>query len=158
MDDGERALISDGVDPIGIAELRWLWAQEADPDVGPWRADRDFLGSVARWMADPSRTVWHASVQERAVGMVCLTEYQRMPSPRTRASGSWGYLGHLYVCADQRLSGIGTQLVAEVVRAAERRGYSKIVLSPSVESIRLYERHGFTQGNGLMVRRTAGAT
>ena len=85
--------------------------------------------------------------------MVCLTEYTRMPSPRSSAAGSWGYLGHLYVRSEYRGAGIGAQLVDCVIRSADRRGYRKVILSPSERAIPLYSRHGFTRDNEVMVRR-----
>jgi predicted N-acetyltransferase YhbS len=85
--------------------------------------------------------------------MVCLTEYTRMPSPRTSAAGSWGYLGHLYVPPEYRGVGIGAQLVDCLLHNAEVRGYRKVILSPSELSMPLYSRHGFTRDNDVMVRR-----
>ncbi|MDV7132815.1 GNAT family N-acetyltransferase [Williamsia muralis] len=146
-------LITDNPAASAVAELRWLWARESDDAIGPWRDERGFNTAVRSWTDDPQRTVWVAHTTGQAVGMVCLTEYTRMPSPRTSGAGSWGYLGHLYVRSEYRGAGIGTQLVDCVLHNAEHRGYRKVILSPSELSIPLYSRHGFTRDNDVMVRR-----
>ncbi|AFR49163.1 hypothetical protein KTR9_2526 [Gordonia sp. KTR9] len=136
-----------------VAELRWEWARETDATVGPWQGDVDFVAAVATWLGDDRRTVWTAGTHELAIGMVCLTEHIRMPSPRRAAGGRWGYLGHLYVRPTFRGSGIGEELVRRVTETADDRGYAKTVLSPTEPSIALYERCGFTRDNLHMARR-----
>lgn len=136
-----------------VAELRWEWAREADPGVGPWRADGAFIAAVTAWLDDDRRTVWTAGAGDLAVGMVCLTEHVRMPSPRRAAGGRWGYLGHLYVRPAFRGSGIGRDLIRQATGTADDRGYAKTVLSPTERSVSLYERCGFGMDNDLMIRR-----
>ena len=131
--------------------LRWEWARErhgiagAAPGVG-------FIDSVAQWIAG-GRTVWTAHQAETPVGMVCLSQFERMPSPAPTAGGRWGYLGHLYVLPAARECGFGRALIEQVLSEARLRRYSKIVLSPTELSIPLYERCGFTQNSGLMLWR-----
>ena len=131
--------------------LRWDWARErhgitgAGPDVG-------FTDSVTQWIAQ-GRTVWTAHQAEAPVGMVCLTQFERMPSPALTAGGNWGYLGHLYVLPAARGRGFGRALIEQVLSEARLRGYSKIVLSPTELSIPLYVRCGFTEDSGLMLWR-----
>ncbi|GAA1908389.1 GNAT family N-acetyltransferase [Williamsia serinedens] len=137
-------------DPGPVAGLRWEWARGADPTL-PAEPDNEFVAAVRDWMADPTRTVWTAG--EDPVGMVCLTEYTRMPSPSDAAGGRWGYLGHLYVRPEARGGGVGDALVRTVVAEAIDRGHAKVVLSPSLRSIPLYRRCGFTDDNDLMVWR-----
>ena len=85
--------------------------------------------------------------------MVCLTEYTRMPSPSDAAGGRWGHLGHLYVRPEARGTGVGEALIRTVIDAAGDRGYTKLVLSPSLRSIPLYRRCGFIDDNDLMLWR-----
>ncbi|HEY9314178.1 GNAT family N-acetyltransferase [Williamsia sp.] len=108
-----------------------------------------------RWrsrICAPFRTVWVAFAGGAAVGMVCMTEYTRMPSPLVSAAGSWGYLGHLFVRPERRGRRIGHDLVSQALDHADGRGYSKVVLSPSPPSIPLYTRCGFSIDNDMMVR------
>lgn len=139
-------------EPVDVATLRWRWAQEDVPDCQLSEIPPpEFVSQVASWMG--ARTVWTARHQEHVVGMVCLTTYERMPSPIPRAAASWGYLGHLYVLPSSRGLGIGEALIQTVITEAERRRYAKIVLSPSEPSTPLYRRCGFTLAHSMMMRR-----
>ncbi|ORB49142.1 GNAT family N-acetyltransferase [Mycobacteroides saopaulense] len=136
--------------PVDVAQLRWQWAQEDAPENPPsQRPSPEFVSQVASWMR--SRTVWTAHHREQAVGMVCLTEHERMPSPHPRAAASWGYLGHLYVRPTARGDGIGAALIQALLGEAARRHYAKVLLSPSELSIPLYQRSGFTNAHTTMV-------
>ncbi|TEA06575.1 GNAT family N-acetyltransferase [Mycobacteroides salmoniphilum] len=139
-------------DPVDVAGLRWRWAQEDVTDCHIAETPSpEFVSQVASWMG--SRTVWTAHYQECAVGMVCVTTHERMPSPTPRAAASWGYLGHLYVLPSVRGLGIGEALVQTVLTEAQRRRYAKLVLSPSEPSTPLYRRCGFTDAQSMMVWR-----
>jgi GNAT superfamily N-acetyltransferase len=139
-------------DPVDVAGLRWHWAHEDVVDCHIAETPSpEFVSQVASWMS--SRTVWTAHYQGRAVGMVCVTAHERMPSPNTRATASWGYLGHLYVLPSARGLGIRAELIQTVLTEAERRRYAKLVLSPSELSIPLYRRSGFTDAHLMMVWR-----
>lgn len=61
--------------------------------------------------------------------------------------------GHLYVVPDTRRNGVGEALVHTVLTEAQIRGYVKVVLSPTEQSIPLYRRCGFTEDNALMLWR-----
>lgn len=134
-----------------MARLRWEWARDVDSTLLA-EPDAAFVNAVREWMADPTRTVWTVG-DDDPVGMVCLTEYTRMPSPSEAAGGWWGYLGHLFVRPEARGAGVGEALVGTVIDAAGDRGYTKVVLSPSLRSIPLYRRCGFTTDNDLMLWR-----
>lgn len=145
--------------PGDIAALRWAWAQEQPGSGRSGRVESldqpppTFLAEVAGWLAAEVRTAWTAVEAGRAVGIVCLTEFRRMPSPEPQAAGSWGYLGHLYVRPRARGRGVGAQLVAAVLAAARERSYAKVVLSPTEASVPLYERCGFVPDCGLLLWR-----
>lgn len=82
--------------------------------------------------------------------MVTLHEYRRMPMPGADST-AWGYVGHLFVLPAARREGYGRALVEAVQQAARDRGYRRLVLSPSDESVPLYRRRGFRAADELMV-------
>ncbi|ROZ88076.1 GNAT family N-acetyltransferase [Gordonia sp. OPL2] len=137
---------------LEVAQLRWEWTYATDTSTPPWTAEENFVAAVAEWMTDGRRSVWVARTAIRPVGMVCLTEYQRMPRPSTRYPACWGYLGHLFVHPAHRGHGIGAALVTAATAVADDRGYSKVMLSPTPASIPLYLRCGFTGDTDTMIR------
>jgi GNAT superfamily N-acetyltransferase len=124
-------------DVAALSELRAVWSGDTDPD-------RGFLDRMAAWIAAEGerRTTWLAAVVDRPVGMVSLFEYRRMPKPG-REDTRWGYVSSMFVREDSRRRGIGSALLAELIRAAEERSYVRLVVSPSAEGQSLYRRAGF---------------
>lgn len=143
-----RVLVDLTDDAEAVARLRWEWARAAHPTLTA-EPDHEFVAAVREWMDDATRAVWVATA-DQPVGMVCLTEYTRMPSPSQSAGGRWGYLGHLYVRPEARGDGVGEALVRALLAESVRRGHAKVVLSPTAASIPVYTRCGFTADNDLM--------
>ena len=138
-------------DAAAIAALRALWSG-ADHEPG-------FEGRMADWLAGEGerRTTWLAERAGAPVGMASMLEYRRMPRPN-RPDSRWGYLGNMFVREEQRGGGIGAALLDAVIAAADERGYARLVLSPSAESVAFYRRAGFVVpdaaagGDRLLVR------
>lgn len=85
-----------------------------------------------------------------AVGMLNMLEFRRMPGPG-RPSGGWGYIGNVFVLADQRNGGVGRMLLAAALAEARRRRYDRVVLSPTTRSVPFYRRAGFRAADTLLV-------
>lgn len=144
---------ADTEDVAAIADLRSLWT--GDP------SGAEFERHVSDWLSDEGdrRTIWLAWVTAQPVGMASLFEYRRMPQPGRPAS-SWGYVGNMFVREEFRSRGVGSALMAALITAAEQRGYARLVLSPSDEGVRFYQRAGFVVpdesagGDRLLVRPT----
>ena len=113
---------------------------------------RDFVTGFRDWFLreHPSRRWWIAAEDGRAVGMVNLKVFDRMPSP-DRPTSRWGYLANLFVTRDRRGGGVGAALVTAVIDQARVEGLSRLVLSPSERSIPLYRRHGFRPAADLLL-------
>ncbi|AUN41542.1 GNAT family N-acetyltransferase [Tsukamurella tyrosinosolvens] len=139
-------------DAARVATLRYAWARTSGATTEP--QDDDFVDAVRDWWIRDERTVFLAGESSpaggAAAGMVTLHEYRRMPMPGADPS-AWGYLGHLFVLPAARREGAGRLLVEAVQRAARDRGYRRLVLSPSAESVPLYRRTGFRAADELMV-------
>jgi GNAT superfamily N-acetyltransferase len=121
-------------------------------------SDPGFEQRLAVWLAAEGdrRTVWLAEVAGQPAGMASVLEYRRMPWPG-RPEARWGYVGNMFVRPQQRGRGLGSALLRELVAAAERRGYARLVVRPSAEARALYARAGFAPADGsaeelLMVR------
>ena len=139
-------------DVQALAALRALWSDGEDAELAARMAD---------WLESEGerRTTWLAWLGGEAVGMASLFEYRRMPRPG-RPPSRWGYVSNMFVRAEQRGRGVGSALLQAIVEAADERGYARLVLSPSEESLPLYRGAGFVTPGGdhdLLVRPTPDA-
>ncbi|HEV7204851.1 MAG TPA: GNAT family N-acetyltransferase [Jatrophihabitans sp.] len=131
-------------DVPALARLRAAWTDEV--------ADPEFEAEFARWWDAEAgrRAIWLAEVDGEPAGMLTLAEYRRMPRPG-RPAGCWGYVGNVFVLAEQRDRGLGRALLDAVIAEARARDYVRLVLAPSERSIPLYRRAGFGAADGLLV-------
>lgn len=95
----------------------------------------------AEELADPKIQFWTARRNGASVG--CVAFYPR--------EDGFGELKSLHVAASERGSGLGAQLVAQVIEAARDAGLTKLGLETGqsdgfAASRRLYERFGFVHG------------
>jgi GNAT superfamily N-acetyltransferase len=143
--------VSGGDDVAAIAYLRGLWTAAGEHP--------EFTERMAAWISSEGdrRTTWLAWVGAEAVGMASLLEYRRMPRP-DRPDSRWGYLSNMFVREGFRNRGIGSALLSSIIVTAEERRYARLVLSPSEEALRFYQRAGFivpdqsARGDRLLVR------
>ena len=131
-----RVRLTDPSDIPAIAALRARWTGAA--------SDQEFEAHVAGWLdaEGDRRLVWLAALDEEPAGVASLLEYHRMPRP-DRLASCWGYVGNMFVREDLRNRGIGSALLAAIIAESERRGYARLVLSPTQRAVPLYERAGF---------------
>jgi GNAT superfamily N-acetyltransferase len=131
-----------------LAALRTAYAEE---DQGP-TDDPEFGSRFAGWHvgAAQQRLFWIAEAGSRAVGMLNLSVFERMPRPG-RPGSSWGYVGNVFVLAAHRNQGIGARLLDAALAHARRCGFARVVLSPSERAIPFYARAGFRPATSLMV-------
>ena len=127
-----------------LAELRRRWNEEN-------RAPVDDPGFESRfrawWEAERStRTFFLAHHDGEPVGMANVKHYTRMPAAGMASAGHWGYVGNVFVLADQRNEGIGRALMEAIVEWAGAEGLEHLRLAPSPRSIPFYARLGFVPG------------
>ena len=132
-----------------LAALRRAWLEEyvARP-IDDEHFERDF----ADWYDSESarRTTWLATVDGDDVGMLNMTEFRRMPQPGMPRR-CWGYIANAFVLAEHRDGGVGAKLLDAALQHASRRGYARLVLSPSPRSVPFYRRAGFVPADSLLV-------
>jgi GNAT superfamily N-acetyltransferase len=133
-----------------LMELRSVWTRE-------WHGDADDPGYAERFAAwfereSGRRLTWLAEADGRAIGMMNLAVFERMPSPG-REPGCWGYLGNAFVLAEFRDQGVGQMLIDALLHYADDNGFARVVLSPSERSVPFYERNGFRPADALLLRR-----
>ncbi len=141
--------LADDADVPALATLRAEWTREW----GGAEGDAGFAERFAAWFDEERarRVTWLAETADRAIGMVNLTVFERMPQPG-RAPSRWGYLANAFVLAAYRDQGIGGRLLDALLRYADEHDFARIVLNPSERAIPLYLRAGFRPASALLVR------
>ncbi|MGB6455209.1 MAG: GNAT family N-acetyltransferase [Streptosporangiaceae bacterium] len=136
-------------DVAALAALRSEWTREW----GGAGDDPAFGERFAAWFEQDGarRVTWLAAHDARAVGMVNLAVFERMPQPG-RAPSRWGYLANAFVLAAHRDRGIGGRLLDALLRYADENDFARVVLSPSERAIPFYLRAGFRPADFLLVR------
>ena len=141
--------LADDADVPALATLRAEWTREW----GGAEGDAGFAERFAAWFDEElaRRVTWLAETADRAIGMVNLTVFERMPQPG-RAPSRWGYLANAFVLAAYRDQGIGGRLLDALLHYADEHGFARVVLNPSERAIPLYLRAGFRPASALLVR------
>ncbi|MFE9113237.1 GNAT family N-acetyltransferase [Streptomyces collinus] len=134
-----RAAISDDV-PAIVAMLADdpLGAQRESPDdLGP------YLAALERLSADPNQRVIVAVRQGRVVGTLQLTVIPGL----SRRGATRSIIEGVRIHADERGSGLGTQLIEWAIGASREQGCQLVQLTSDrtrTDAHRFYERLGFT--------------
>ena len=118
-------------------------------------ADDPFDDEFADWVIRESlaRRFWIARVEGKAVGMVNLLVFDRMPAPGG-PSGGWGYLCNMFVDEQHRNGGIGAVMAEALLAYADDHGLERVVLSPSERSRPFYASLGFEPASNLLLRQS----
>jgi len=140
-------------DLAAVAALRSEWTREWDGAA----EDPGFAQRLAEWFERESsrRVTWLAEDEGRAIGMMNLAVFDRMPRPG-RAPSSWGYLANAFVLSAYRNRGIGGKLLHTLLGYADANRFARVVLSPSERAIPFYERAGFAPAQSLLLRTLPG--
>ncbi|MFD5946104.1 GNAT family N-acetyltransferase [Streptomyces collinus] len=134
-----RAAISDDV-PAIVAMLADdpLGAQRESPDdLGP------YLAALERLSADPNQRLVVAVRQGRVVGTLQLTIIPGL----SRRGATRSIIEGVRIHADERGSGLGTQLIEWAIDASREQGCQLVQLTSDrtrTDAHRFYERLGFT--------------
>ncbi|MFI2632028.1 GNAT family N-acetyltransferase [Streptomyces collinus] len=134
-----RAAISDDV-PAIVAMLADdpLGAQRESPDdLGP------YLAALERLSADPNQRVVVAVRQGRVVGTLQLTIIPGL----SRRGATRSIIEGVRIHADERGSGLGTQLIEWAIDASREQGCQLVQLTSDrtrTDAHRFYERLGFS--------------
>ena len=139
-----------------VARLRREWTEE---QAGVVIDDPSYEDVFTAWAEreQHQRITWLAlSDDDRAVGMLNLLVFTRMPRPvdprRPGRPTCWGYVANVYVDRAQRDGGVGRLLLDACTAHADAEGFARLVLSPSERSVPFYARAGFEPATSLMVR------
>jgi GNAT superfamily N-acetyltransferase len=151
---GDDVRLATDADWREIARLRHEWVEE---NAGETLDDPDYLPAFEAWFYAErrQRLTWLGLADGKAVGMLNMLVFQRMPKPFARAQDlpmEWGYVANVFVDPAHRGSGLGARMLAACTTYADEHRFARIVLTPSERSVPLYARAGFEPATRLMVR------
>ncbi|GEC07566.1 GNAT family acetyltransferase [Streptomyces spinoverrucosus] len=134
-----RAAVTDDLPAIvGMLADDTLGAQRESPDdLTPYRAALERLG------ADPNQRLVVAVREGRVVGTLQLTIIPGL----SRRGATRSIIEGVRIHADERGSGLGTQLIEWAIEESRRQGCQLVQLTSDnsrVDAHRFYERLGFT--------------
>jgi len=124
------------VPPAGTSSLDW---------------DPTYPGRFRRWWEreGDSRRTWLVWRGLDPVGMANVKIFERMPKPDAQGS-RWVYVANVWVDPPHRRRGVGTMLIRHVADWARTEGMVRLVLSPRVESVAMYEALGFRPAGDML--------
>jgi ribosomal protein S18 acetylase RimI-like enzyme len=138
-------------DAIDLARLRW---QSSPDEVQATSQDfTAFLEGFAEFLnyslAGGTWRVWVAERDERLVANIYVQIVPKVPRPG-RFLDKYGYITNVYVKPEERDSGVGSQLLEQVVAWAREQRLEFLIVWPSDASVEFYELHGFVRSAEAM--------
>lgn len=133
-------------DAAELARLRWDFSPD-EVAAGRQSFDefcRGFARFLERALASGNWAVWVAEQEGRLVANIWVQVIHKVPRPgRFGGHNRYGYVTNVYTEPALRGQGIGARLLARVVQWAREQELEFLVVWPSEESVRFYERGGF---------------
>jgi GNAT superfamily N-acetyltransferase len=133
-------------DATELARLRW----DSSPDeVAAGRESfddfrREFEQFLEPALAGGNWAVWVAEQEGRLVSQIWVQIIHKVPRPgRFAGHNRYGYVTNVYTVPERRGQRIGGRLLERVVQWAREQELEFLVVWPSEESVRFYERGGF---------------
>ena len=133
-----------------LARLRWL---DAEPEERADQSVEDFTTALAQWWAanEGSHRAFVAVQDNELVGMAWLAVVERVPRPGASSRRS-GDIQSVFVLAENRGHGIGTELVRTASDQALKLGADRVTVHSSRSAVPVYERLGFHSSRELLHR------
>jgi GNAT superfamily N-acetyltransferase len=140
-----------------LARLRYQFRTERRPPTEP---EAGFLLRCSTWMASRLAPAggwrcWVAESDGELVGTLWLQLVEKLPNPGEEAE-THGYVSSVYVLPSRRNAGVGTALLEACLRECDSEETDTVFLWSTLESRRLYLRHGFAARQDLLDRRGDG--
>ena len=135
-----------------LTELRWTFRTEEEP--APKDVDKAMfltacLDFLQQGMETKQWVYWIAEANGEIVSQVFVQRVRKVPKP-SHLYDVYGYITNVYTRATFRGQGIGSELMQHVVQWAEAEKLDTLIVWPSEESGRFYQRLGFRADNDVM--------
>lgn len=152
MSDKEDIVVRQATDEdlLQIADLRWRLKSEDAANFD----DSQRAAFVSAFVKEQSQsgnfTHWLAEVDGHVVAVMSIGRIAKLPSP-DQESAALGYLTNCYTLPGFRRRGIGSRLLAAIIRWTKEHGYELLLVWPSDSSYAFYERSGFRKSGDPLI-------
>lgn len=130
-----------------LINMRWDFTMEYDLD-GKLKDEKynDFHDECKAFLLNAFESdnwyIWVAEEDGELVSNIYVELIQKVPRPG-RVTHPFAYMTNVYTIPEYRGKGIGGQLLSSINAWAKEQRYEFIIVWPSDEGIRFYERNGY---------------
>lgn len=131
-------------DAAELARLRWDFSP--DEAASGAQSFAEFVSAFEQFLRDALQSgdwsIWVAEYNQRLIANIYIRMISKVPRPG-RFGLRYGYVTNVYTEPDFRNAGVGTALLRRVIAWARDERLELLLVWPSEESVRFYERAGF---------------
>ena len=135
-----------------LAQLRWDFRNE-DGYEKPVVSRDEFLEACIQFLSDGIdsgyQVYWLAENESEIIAHIFVHRIDLVPRP-CKVKDQFGYITNNYTKPEYRNRGVGSRLMAHVSQWAKDEDYELLIVYPSDEAVRFYERSGFVAENDVM--------
>ncbi len=135
-----------------LAQLRWDFRNEdgfEEPVVSQDEFLKKCLEFLNRGLVSGFQIYWLAEDEGEIVAQIFVHRIDLVPRP-CKVQDQFGYITNNYTKPAYRGQGIGSKLMEYVTQGAKNEDFELLIVYPSEEAVRYYERAGFTSENDVM--------
>jgi GNAT superfamily N-acetyltransferase len=138
-------------DAAELARLRWDFSPDEVAASGQSFAEfaHDFEQFLRHALQSGSWSIWVAEYHQRLIANIYVYLVQKVPRPG-RLGQRYGYVTNVYAEPNFRNTGIGSALLQQMITWARDQRLELLLVWPSEESVRFYERAGFISSSTAM--------
>jgi GNAT superfamily N-acetyltransferase len=143
-----RQAVAEDVDRL--ADLRWAFRAEDGEE--PAVSEDGFRVAYRMFFSESrerGRVHFVAEIDEAIVSTLVIQKVAMVPRPK-RIRDEWGYVTDNYTLPELRGRGIGKAVLAYAIAWAREQDLELLIVWPSDDAVRHYERAGFRPDNDVM--------
>ena len=134
-------------DAAELARLRWDFSDQSNQQYAIFA--EQFTVFLQRALMSGTWAIWVAEYEGKLIANIYVQLVEKVPRPG-RPRAYYGFVTNVYSEPFARNQGIGSQLMRAVQDWARERYAEFLVVWPSEESVRFYQRAGFVRNVDIL--------
>ncbi|MBU5427488.1 GNAT family N-acetyltransferase [Tissierella pigra] len=139
-------------DFIELSQMRWDFKTEGKDTLNFINKDifmKECYKFFKSGLEEGNWTHWIALDNNMIVSHISINHIRKIPKPN-RIIDEYGYVTNIYTKPSYRGKGIGSKLMDNVKTWATEKDLEILIVWPSHEAVKFYERKGFKSDNDIM--------